>query len=151
MDFIESRENKCQLNDGPLKIIIGTRDWLLTNQVAIPDDADWLIRRLEEKGQTVALCAINQVLFCWVAVADTVKPDAHLTVYALKKLNIDVILMTGDNKRTANSVASQVGISRVFAEVLPSHKAKTVEQLQRKGFSVAMVGDGYVPKAIYSR
>lgn len=142
VDFVDLIDEELQLNNDQMKVTIGTREWLLTNQIVITVEVDQYIRRMEEKGQTVALCAINNLLTCLVAVADTVKPDAHLTVYALKRLKIDVILMTGDNKRTANAVARQVGINRVFAEVLPSHKAKTIDQLQKKGFKVAMVGDG---------
>ena len=142
LDFVETLQKDSYLNKDKMNVIIGTREWLLTNQVNISHEADLCIRRMEENGKTVALCAINNVLICLLAVADTVKSDAHLTVFALKKLNIDVILMTGDNKRTAYSVAKQVGINRVFAEVLPSHKSKTIEQLQKKGFKVAMVGDG---------
>ncbi len=145
-----------------MKVIIGTREWLLTNQVVISGEADRVIRRLEERGQTVVLVALNSLLLCLLAAADTVKAEALLAVYALKqqlsrfsggsgggkggKGGVDpsqqIILMTGDNRRTALSVARQVGISAVFSEVLPSHKAKKVAQLQRRGLKVAMVGDG---------
>jgi Cu+-exporting ATPase len=77
-----------------------------------------------------------------VAVADTLKPEAKEAITQLKDINVEVVMLTGDNQRTANSIANQLGIDRVIAEVLPSDKAKVIKELQGQGKVVAMVGDG---------
>ncbi len=97
---------------------------------------------LAGEGRTPIFVAVDGLVAGLVAVADTIKPSARVAVQRLKELGIEVVMMTGDNRRTAETVARELGIDRVFAEVLPEQKASYVAQLQQEGKHVAMVGDG---------
>ncbi|MFA8438557.1 heavy metal translocating P-type ATPase [Pueribacillus sp. YX66] len=100
------------------------------------------MQSLEEKGNTVIMVAQGQRFIGYFSVADTVKETSRQAVQELKARGIDVIMMTGDNKHTANAIAKDVGIDHVLAEVLPEHKANEVDRLKSEGKKVAMVGDG---------
>jgi len=100
------------------------------------------VERLSGEGKTPMFVAQNRSLAGVIAVADTIKPEAKSTISRLKSMGIEVAMLTGDNRRTAEAVAKQVGIERVRAEVLPEHKAAEVETLKSQGKVVAMVGDG---------
>jgi len=98
--------------------------------------------RLESEGKTAMLVAANGALAGVIAVADTLKPEAAEAVEQLQKEGVQVVMLTGDNKRTAEAIAHSLGIEQVIAEVLPADKAKVIQGLQEQGKSVAMVGDG---------
>lgn len=100
------------------------------------------LNQLEREGKTAMLVGDDNKLIGIIAVADTLKPEAKEAITDLKKLNINVILLTGDNKRTAEAIAKELGISSVIAEVLPADKSRIIQDLQKKGKIVAMVGDG---------
>src|SRR5205823_7159498 len=93
-------------------------------------------------GKTLMLVTVDAQPAAIIAAADTVRPSAARAVAELRDLGIEPVMMTGDNRRTAEAVARQVGIDRVFAEVLPEDKANGVRQLQAEGKFTAMVGDG---------
>lgn len=125
----------------------GRRVWLgnrrLFAQQAIATDAlEPALTSLEADGKTAMLVGVEGELIGIVAVADTVKPEATEAVTTLKARRIKVVLLSGDNRRTAQAIGRQVGIDRVIAEVLPDDKVQHIRALQQEGEVVAMVGDG---------
>ena len=98
--------------------------------------------RLWAKGKTVMFLGVDNRIAGVIALADTIKPGARAAVRELHKMGIEVVMLTGDNWRTAEAIAQEVGIDRVLAEVLPEYKAQEVKKLEAEGRVVAMVGDG---------
>jgi len=95
-----------------------------------------------QEGKTVMFLALDGRAAGMLALADTIKPDAAVAVQKLRQLGVETVMITGDNRRAAEAIARQAGITRVLAEVLPEHKADEVKKLQADGKTVAMVGDG---------
>ncbi len=122
-------------------MLIGTRR-LMDKFNVDATEAYASMSKLEESGKTAMLVAINHEYAGMVAVADTIKDSSAAAVSRLKEMGLQVIMITGDNERTARAIADQVGIDHVRAEVLPEGKAEEVKKLQAEGKKVAMVGDG---------
>jgi len=122
-------------------VYIGTRK--LMQEVNIDTDGiEETLSKLENEGKTAMIVAIDANLEGIIAVADTIKETSKEAIEDLQSMGIEVYMMTGDNKRTAQAIATQVGIKNVLAEVLPENKAQEVEKLKSQGKIVAMVGDG---------
>jgi Cu+-exporting ATPase len=97
---------------------------------------------LSAQGKTPVLAAVDGEAAGVLAVADTIKDDSAAAIAALRRLGVDVVMLTGDNARTAAAIARQAGVTRVLAEVLPEHKADEIRRLQAEGRKVGMAGDG---------
>jgi Cu+-exporting ATPase len=122
-------------------ILLGNRSLMAMAGVGI-GGADAALQRFEADGRTAMLLAVDGTLAGVIAVADTLKEHAAETVRALKSMGIEVLMLTGDNRRTAEAIAREAGVDRVISEVLPGQKADKIKELQGQGNVVAMVGDG---------
>lgn len=123
------------------QLLIGTRRLMKKFNINI-EEVSKSMEALEREGKTAMLIAIDKEYAGIVAVADTVKDTSKAAIARLKKMGLDVVMITGDNTQTAQAIAKQVGIDHVIAEVLPEGKAEEVKKLQANGKKVAMVGDG---------
>ena len=123
------------------KLLLGNLR-LIKNRGFSVNGLEEVAKHLWEKGKTVMFLGLDSQVVGLIALADTLKPSAKEAVQALHKMGIEVVMLTGDNRRTAEAIAREVGIDRVLSEVLPEHKAQEVKKLQEEGKVVAMVGDG---------
>lgn len=122
-------------------ILLGNRR-LFQSENITTTAAEQTMSQLEIEGKTAMLVACDQALIGIIAVADTLKPEAKEAIASLQADKIEVVMLTGDNKRTADAIAKQLGITEVIAEVLPQSKVEVIQNLQKQGKFVAMVGDG---------
>lgn len=140
-DFVSITGKGVRATVGDSEVLVGTASLLAENGIETAE----LERKganLAAAGKTPILAAVDGRPAGALAVADTVKDDSVAAIAALQKLGLQVVMITGDNARTAAAIARQVGVSRVLAEVLPEHKAGEIRRLQTEGRRVGMVGDG---------
>ena len=122
-------------------VLVGTRRLMKKYNVEIDNVLDKM-EDLEKQGKTAMLAAVDGRYAGIVAVADTIKETSTSAIKRMKDMGLEVIMITGDNKDTANAIAKQAGVDHVIAEVLPEGKAEEVKKLQAQDKKVAMVGDG---------
>ncbi|CAM0908864.1 unnamed protein product [Alopecurus aequalis] len=131
---------ECSINEK--KVLIGNRTLMSENGVSVPPEAESFLVDLELNAKTGILVAYDSSFVGLMGIADPLKREAAVVVEGLKKMGIHPVMLTGDNWRTAQAVAKEVGIDDVRAEVMPAGKADVVRSLQKDGSIVAMVGDG---------
>src|SRR5690625_796419 len=124
------------------ELFAGTRKLMREQEFSILDKTEEMMEKLEQDGKTAMLIAIAGQIAGVIAVEDTVKETSKEAIARMHKLGLEVIMLTGDNERTADSIAKQVDIDQVIAEVLPDQKSDEIKKLQAQGKKVAMVGDG---------
>ncbi|HEY4497858.1 MAG TPA: HAD-IC family P-type ATPase, partial [Candidatus Paceibacterota bacterium] len=123
-------------------VLLGNLRLMESHQVSVSSEIGQKIEQLQNEGKTAMLLALDKEVIGAIAVADTPRENSKRAVAELRRNGIEIIMITGDNQRTAEAIAKQLGVERVFADVLPADKAKGVKKLQDEGKFVAMVGDG---------
>lgn len=124
------------------KMVIGTKKLMESEKIMNYAELDKKSDEFLSQAKTLAFVGIDNKNVALLAIADTIKPSAKQGIDALKKMNIETILLTGDNQKSAEVIASQIGIEKVIAEVLPDQKESEIRKIQQQGKVVAMVGDG---------
>lgn len=124
-------------------ILVGTRKLMEEANMPVPENVDFTLKEFENQGKTAVLISIDGSLSGIITLADTIKENAREAIDSLNLMGKEVIMLTGDNERTANYIASRLGIERVIAQVLPQQKEEVISNLKsRERKVVAMVGDG---------
>lgn len=123
------------------QVLVGTVKLMRESKIVL-GDLEQKITEFLDRGETIMILAVDGAIKAVIGAADPIKPNAKLAVQKLKELGIEIAMITGDNKATAEKVAKQIGIERVFSEVMPEDKASYVKKLQQEGKFTAMVGDG---------
>ena len=126
---------------GETLVFLGNEKWMRENGL-VDEAMNEKANRFAEQGKTPLYIGYNDAVQGLIVVADTVKESSARAIQTLHEMGIQVAMMTGDHERTAQAIAAEVGIDRVFSEVLPQDKANYVSKLQEEGYIVAMVGDG---------
>ncbi|MGQ4276337.1 heavy metal translocating P-type ATPase [Pseudidiomarina sp. E22-M8] len=129
-------------NKPTITLLVGSLRLLIDRDVVVNDAAEQRFKELQQQGKTVMAIAVDGELVAYVAVADTLRKSTKSALDKLSKRGLTLVMLTGDNQRTANAIAEQLGMDQVIAEVLPEDKANHIKQLQSQGKRVAMVGDG---------
>lgn len=147
IDLIDIKEFKSVPGEGIIaflddkEILLGNKRLMINNNIELKDIEE-KATMLAKQGKTPMYMAIDNTLVGIIAVADTLKENSKKAIEALHKLKIEVVMLTGDNERTAKAIAKEVGIDRIVSDVLPIDKANEIKKLQEEGKKVAMVGDG---------
>lgn len=124
------------------ELLIGTESFLKSQKVSIPTEVLSTVSELQQKAQTVSFVAYGGTAVAFIGISDSIKEGVKEVIETLNKMGVTSIMVTGDNQKTAQSIASQAGIESVYAQVLPQDKEEKVAQLRKKGAVVAFVGDG---------
>ncbi|MFB0561609.1 MAG: heavy metal translocating P-type ATPase [Candidatus Lokiarchaeia archaeon] len=130
------------VNSNGRRIILGNKDLMKNNNIEISREVKKYMKQREEEGKTALLLSHDGYVCGVITVADAPRKNANEIIAELKKLGVKTIMLTGDNTRTANAIAKQLGIDEVIAEMLPEEKANKIRELEASGQRVVMVGDG---------
>uniref|UniRef100_A0A7N0ZXS5 P-type Cu(+) transporter n=1 Tax=Kalanchoe fedtschenkoi TaxID=63787 RepID=A0A7N0ZXS5_KALFE len=141
-DFVSVPGQGVKVKVQHKRLVIGNKSLISNAKIQVSPEAEAALAQCEALAQTGVLVAIDGEVTGLIAVSDPLKPEARDVISILKSVNVEVIMVTGDNWGTAKSVAGQVGIQNVIAEARPDQKAEQVKLLQARGHTVAMVGDG---------
>lgn len=132
----------CPVSVSGSRVLVGNRAYLEENGIAISGQAGAKLDEIASAGETPLLVAGDGILWGHIDVADTIKESSHEAVAQMRRMGLHVVMLTGDNKRTAEAVRRKLGIEEVVAEVLPQDKEKKIRRLREEGRKVAMIGDG---------
>ena len=125
-----------------MSVYCGNERYLNENGICLNEDVVLTLAKLRKEGKASVIAAMNEKVVGIIALSDTVKPDAETMISKLKGMDTKAVLLTGDNKQTADYFASRVGIQAVKAELLPEHKVESIVRLKKDGRTVCMIGDG---------
>jgi Cu+-exporting ATPase len=139
---IKNQKNYTRLAEAFGEVRVGNRNLMTENNIKINDETNKAIENLEQQGKTAMIIVMEKEIIGLIAVSDTIKETSVEAIKKLRQMNKKVAMITGDNKRTAEAIARQLGIEKVLAEVLPQEKSQEIKNLQAQGEIVAFVGDG---------